>query len=485
LLGAGVPASAASSYFQIRVTDRQTGRGVPLVELETVNHLRFCTDSAGVVAFNEPALMDREVFFFVRSHGYEFPKDGFGYAGQTLFTKAGGSVELKLKRLNIAERLYRVTGEGIYRDTVLLAGKAPIAEPLLNAQVAGQDTVMAARYRGKLYWFWGDTSRPKYPLGHFGTAGATSELPRNNGGLDPNVGVNLKYLVGEDGFSRPMIKLKGEGPIWIHGLLTVNDPTGRERLVAHYMRMKNLGEMLEHGLVVFNDETEIFDKLLEFDLKEQWRRPSSHPVRFKEASGDYFYFPAPFATVRVNADWRSLTNQASYEAFTLSTKVEGLAKWQWQTAAAATGQKEERELIRAGKLAADQARLQLTDVDSGKPVDVHTSSICWSSFRQRWVMIALQQGGTSPLGEIWFAEAETLTGPWRWARKIVTHDRYSFYNPAQHPFFDQDGGRVIYFEGTYTKEFSGNPVATPRYDYNQLMYRLDLADPRLGLPLKR
>ena len=38
---------------------------------------------------------------------------------------------------------------------------------------------------------------------------------------------------------------------------------------------------------------------------------------------------------------------------------------------------------------------------------------------------------------------------------------------------------MIYFEGTYTREFSGNPVATPRYDYNQLMYRLDLADPRL------
>jgi hypothetical protein len=27
--------------------------------------------------------------------------------------------------------------------------------------------------------------------------------------------------------------------------------------------------------------------------------------------------------------------------------------------------------------------------------------------------------------------------------------------------------------------FSGNPDKTPRYDYNQVMYRLDLADPRL------
>ena len=26
---------------------------------------------------------------------------------------------------------------------------------------------------------------------------------------------------------------------------------------------------------------------------------------------------------------------------------------------------------------------------------------------------------------------------------------------------------------------SGNPTPTPRYEYNQLMYRLDLSDPRL------
>ena len=39
--------------------------------------------------------------------------------------------------------------------------------------------------------------------------------------------------------------------------------------------------------------------------------------------------------------------------------------------------------------------------------------------------------------------------------------------------------RLVYFEGTYVTTFSGNPVATPRYDYNQIMYRLDLADPRL------
>jgi hypothetical protein len=54
-----------------------------------------------------------------------------------------------------------------------------------------------------------------------------------------------------------------------------------------------------------------------------------------------------------------------------------------------------------------------------------------------------------------------------------------FYKPTQHPFFDEDGGRIIYFEGTYTNSFSGNPEKTPGYEYNQMMYRVDLTDERL------
>ena len=44
-----------------------------------------------------------------------------------------------------------------------------------------------------------------------------------------------------------------------------------------------------------------------------------------------------------------------------------------------------------------------------------------------------------------------------YARKIVTHERYSFYNPKQHPFFDKEMGRIIYFEGTYAHTFSPLP----------------------------
>ena len=37
-----------------------------------------------------------------------------------------------------------------------------------------------------------------------------------------------------------------------------------------------------------------------------------------------------------------------------------------------------------------------------------------------------------------------------------------------------------FFEGTYTAEFADKPEPTPRYNYNQMLYRLDLDDPALG-----
>jgi hypothetical protein len=100
-------------------------------------------------------------------------------------------------------------------------------------------------------------------------------------------------------------------------------------------------------------------------------------------------------------------------------------------------------------------------------------------------MIVVESSGKSSyLGEVWYAEADTPVGPWAYARQVVTHDKYSFYNPTHHRYFDQDGGRLIYFEGTYASTFSRpKEMATPRYDYNQVMYRLDLDDPRLVLPV--
>ncbi len=126
----------------------------------------------------------------------------------------------------------------------------------------------------------------------------------------------------------------------------------------------------------------------------------------------------------------------------------------------------------------------LRDVESGKPVTAHAGSVAYNAFRRRYVMIAEEsEGSTSNLGEIWYAEADTPLGPWVYARKVVTHDKYSFYNPRHHPMFDQEGGRRIFFEGTYSATFSGVEEPTPLYDYNQIMYQLELDDAPLVLPV--
>jgi hypothetical protein len=482
-----MPPSAKNSsnkYFKIQVLDRQTGRGVPLVELRTTNNTRYYTDSNGIVAYYEPGLMGREVFFFVESHGYEFPKDGFGFHGTRLKTSPGGSAVIKIDRHNIAERLYRVTGQGIYRDSILTGTPVPLKNPVLNGQVMGQDSVYTCIYHGRLFWMWGDTSRPSYPLGHFEMAGAVSDLP-GKGGLDPALGVNLEYFVDETGFSRPLCRLKEKGLIWLDGLLTVKDKQGSERLVAKHARMKDLGEALERGLVVFNDATGSFERIIRSGPDFLPHSDSGHAFAVNVDGKKYYYFATQFplsVRMRVKAEWDHVIDPNRYEVLT-SPKPPEPIRWVRVGELIGDDAAQMPSLIKA--LKQEKKDTHLYDITSGKKVTPHGGSVYFNAWRNKWVMITVQQAGESSfLGEVWYAEADTPVGPWTYARKIVTHNKYTFYNPMHHPYFDKNDGRTIFFEGTYTFTFSGSlENATPRYDYNQIMYRLNLDDPRIAMPV--
>lgn len=481
-------ADAACEYFTIQVTDRQTGRGVPLVELRTTNSMRCWTDSNGIVAFHEPGLMNRDVFFFVESHGYSFPKDGFGFNGVRLKTTPGASATIQIDRLNIAERLYRVTGEGIYRDSILTGWPVPLQNPVLNGQVMGQDSVDTCIYHGRLFWLWGDTGRPSYPLGHFAMAGATSDLP-GHGGLDPAIGVNLDYFVDKDGFSRPMCPLKEPGLVWLDGLLTVPDKEGRERMVAKYARLKSLDEILERGLAAFNDATRVFEPVIRGDPNFLPCPDFGHAMPVNIDGRPCYYFAIPFpltVRMRVEARWDDVTDPNRYEVLTAlqPDSARENAPYRWVRFGDLTARNASTKARIAGALKREKENVCLYDVESGKKVTPHGGSVYFNAYRHKWVMIFVQQWGESSfLGEVWYAEADTPVGPWAYARKIATHNKYSYYNPKHHPYFDQAGGRVIFFEGTYSYGFSGSEeTATPRYDYNQILYRLNLDDPRLVLP---
>jgi len=364
-----------------------------------------------------------------------------------------------------------------------LTGRAvPIKQPLVNGQVVGQDTTVAVTYRGKIYWVWGDTERASYPLGHFAVSGATSELP-STGGLDPSAGIDLKYFKDADGFSKPLCKTLGEGLQWVESVMTLKDEGGKERLVARVSSQKGLTPAYAWHLAQFDDEKEIFESIVRWNL-EDWH-DSSHPFRACVQGVEFIYL---YPNFRVRADLKSLSALAQYEAFTclagdgsINSPVDrddnGLPRWRWKAGATRLEPGKLKQLISSNVLRADESWVQLRDMESGQPVEAGRGSLAWNEFRKRWVWLF-----SGKAGEIWIAEADTPVGPWVFARRIVQHDRYNFYNPVQHPFFDQQGGKDVYFEGTYVSSFSEAKEKTPRYDYNQIMYRVSLDDPRLTLP---
>ena len=483
--------TTAAKPFRIRVVDEVTGRGVPLVELTTVNNVRYVTDSAGVVAFDDASLMGQQVFFHVKSHGYEYPAGPFGSRGRSLNVSSGKEATLKIKRINIAERLYRMTGAGTYQDSVRLGDDVPIDRPLLNAGVLGSDSVVNAVFNGRIYWFWGDTNHPQHPLGNFHVPGATSQLPQR-GGLDPAVGVNLEYFLNEKGQAKQTCPMPGEGPTWIGGLTVLTDEDGHERLFAHYVKVRPQFEVYARGLCEFDPAAQAFRQLRELPFNDPLH-PTGHPVRVTDEGVEFIYFAHPFPYTRVRATVDSYLDPSQYEAYTClkagedpkSPEVhrtdEGRPDYAWRRGGLPFNMTLTKTLVEQGKLTAEESAFLLHDRETGKMLQAHGGSLYWNEYRRRWVMIVLETWGKTLLGEIWYAEADTPLGPWSNAVKIVTHDNYSFYNPKQHPMFDQDGGRLIYFEGTYTHTFTNNPDQTPRYDYNQIMYRLDLSDKRLEL----
>jgi hypothetical protein len=290
--------------------------------------------------------------------------------------------------------------------------------------------------------------------------------------------------------------MPGDGPTWISGLAVARGARGVEGMFAGFVKVRNFLDVYRHGLVRWNDARAVFEEAAVFP-EGQPIYPDGHTLVLSEPDGtDYLYFCTPFPHTRVRATSEALADLARYEGFTclkagtradqdaIDRDAEGRPRYSWKAGTPPLSWSDQERLLKAGLLKPGEALARLVDIETGKAIRAHGGSVAWNPFRRRWVMIAVEAGGTTSfLGEVWFAEADAPTGPWAYARKVATHEKYSYYNPKHHAFLDQQGGRVIHFEGTYTATFSGNPVATPRYDYNQVMYRLDLADSRLALPM--
>jgi hypothetical protein len=433
----------AAAPCRLEVVDGDNGWPVPRVELGTTSGVTLVTDNAGVAAFDLPEFLGRETWLTVRAHGYEADRDGFGGRGVRFTPTAGGSQRITVRRLNIAKRLGRLTGAGLFAESQKLGGRADWRE----SGVTGQDTVQLSAYRGQLHWAWGDTKVPFYHLGLFKATAATSPLAPLPAPVPP-LALKLEYFRDQQGRPRNVIDLPHDGPVWIGGCATLPDREGREHLVCTYSKIKGFLEPVEVGLAEWNDRTENFDPLLVIWKKAAAgdRPPALLPDRqtmtWTDAAGRAWLYAGGLPNFRCPATYEAWRNPATWE------QVDNPPA--------------------------------LTAADGGR-VEIAQAAVAWHPWRGRCVAIVEQQGGkASALGEIWYAEAPTPAGPWGRAVRVVTHDNYTFYNPRIDLELTPGQSPVLLFEGTFTALFAANARPVPRYDYNQILYRLDLDDPALA-----
>jgi hypothetical protein len=514
-----------AQHFGVQVVDTQTQRGVPRVKLTAMGSEVFITDSAGWAAI--PALgpyEGMETFFRVESDGYEYQKDGFGYPGLALLVVPGANKTLQIVRTQRAERLYRVTGVGVYRDAVLLGQPYPIEKPLLNAGVVGQDTVLSVLFAGQVHWFWGDTQKLAFPLGNFESTGAVSCAPTTtqapNKCLSVDEGVDLKYFTLPRDPENPRATEFVRGmailpplphPTWLGKLSVVATNGAAEEdgsaMLAYFMKAGPSMQTLRHGVVRWNSTTQNFTEIANWSMTSAMHNaPGGHAVTSSTAAtrttvkmgGEEWVLFAgrPWPELRCKATVQGVADLDRYEGWTplqagstmrhpkVVRTAAGELDYQWRVG---TPPADLTQLQKLGLVTAAEANAsKILDTETGLELDVAGGSVHWHEGRQRWLAVfgalAVDPSKTtsqSLLGEIWFAEAEALPGEKGFTRgnatKIATHNAsgYSCYNPTQHAMYSTHSR--IFFSCTFVNSFSGNTVKEPLYDYNNIMFGLTLS----------
>ncbi len=445
LVLAAVAGARAVEPCRVEIVDRESGWPVPLVELKTTHGTSFFSDNAGVVAFDLPEMMGREIWLEVLADGYEVPVDGFGFRGVRLKPEPGRTLRVEVQRTSLAKRLGRLTGAGLFAESQKTGAEAGWKE----SGVTGCDSVQVAPFGGKLFWLWGDTTLPDRALGLFHCSGAkTATRPLTS--FEPPLRPNFELFRDGDGRPRNIAQMPGDGPTWLTAMVSLPDKDGRERLGATYIKLRSLDDIYEWGLAVWDGENFRPHRTI-------WKRsaespqppamPLGHAVRWTDESGrEWMLFGHPFPTLKCPPTLDAWSDPAQWESLATPPPLQ-----------AADG---------SGEV---------------KPADgPHTGAVAWSRYRNKWVAVFQQaDGAPSKGGEIWYAEAASPFGPWGPAVKVLSHRKHTFYNVRLHPELTDPDASFVLFEGTYTAMFAEGATPTPRHEYNQILYRLDLADPGL------
>jgi hypothetical protein len=473
--------------FMIRFVDEEDGQAIPLVEIEAFNALRLVSDNLGYIAVQEPDLVGKRARFIVRGNGYEYDKtDFFGERAINPEIVPGRVLQIKLRRSAPAKRLYRVTGSGRYRDSVLGGFVKPDSGRDLPGKVIGLDSAIPVWWRDKLYCFWGDTLFTDRM--NLSASGGIVSLSKN---ADASVPPRIDFFTNDEGYAKPMIDTGSPGFVWIETVLPFKLGGGSEVLAARYVKHKTLDEAVETGFALFRPNTQNFSVIKKIKSPRHHKSAHATAVSYMGRSG-YAIQPWEMSLEGL----AGFMNPDSYYAYTclqpskanegieidkkrysVNRDETGKVRYGWVRGGLACSPRLQTKLCDMRVLRQDEKWLFLTNIETGKETVDFNGSINWNPYKQRWIMIA--QGET---GEILYSEADTFSGPWIYARSVVKHDSYNFYNPVHHLWFDKDNGATVFVEGTYTSFFTRDGYKTPRADYNQVMYSLDISDPRLLLP---
>ena len=555
---AAATSSVVPNMFKITIVDGVTGRGVPLVQLRTSNYISWYSDSAGVVAFDEPGMLGMAVYFVVLTDGYEIvasavlPNTPGSEPGVLLRTVGGDSATITLRRTQPAERLYRLTGGGLYRDTLLTGGAAPVKEPQISKSSSiGQDSLMAIPFKKQVFWCFGDTECPAGPRDtdcqHYGrfTNCAVTVRSVGNGSVPPS----LDYFVsknsrapgglGSDGrpndallklwnpgsFVHPKAMLAGpQGQIynqssWIGSMTVTKDAAGNDDALWVTYVCPWGGPDKIFGVAKWSEAQQVF--LPEQGAAQKLRYSGAQVVQTlspADKAAGFIYYASAFAMSRVPANSSSIVNPSLYEYFSpCSAGASGCkskmsaASWGWKKSNLDGGLSgvgyfnptAELGAIKAGLLPRAAARMQVHDKAHpfGGSLVLSRGSVNWNAHRSKYVLIAEQAQlnraaplGASRHGEIFYCESSSITGPWTACTSVITHNQtgMSCYNPMQLAWLDEYGGARVYIACTFTAMASSTggktdrscraddyggvdcAVAVPRYEYNNLVFGLDV-----------
>ena len=511
--------------FYIQVVDQETGRGVPLVLITTQDWVVWWTDSNGIATISESDLQpdpstgrSGDLWIYVSTWGYTDPANDpdAEFPGHGITVTPGSSARIELQRDILAERLYRFTGMGVFQDSLLAGIETPLADVTHAANVAGQDSTQVAVYKERAMYIFGDTLLRFDPFGVFSSTGASTTLDVNASSF-----LELEYFSSDNGTSPAQMVPVDDWFTWVQAFATLNPGTESESLLGFWATHD--GDSMDttaYGSMAWDEEAGYFQLLLNFTASAQTQyctNPNCSYVLWEGAHslvatasgepcnasdpGAFVYLACPTPLVRFPARAEAFQSFDLWESYTPLKEGETLAQtdpqlerdtdtgdlvYGWKLGTGALGPDDETSFIDRGLMTRAESMFWDATVDAktGATLTLSGGDIQWSDHRQRWVYISQRNDDWE--GEVWYAEAATLVGPYDRAVKVISHDddddtcehdlgSYTFYNVVQLPFAAE--GSAIYVSGTFdaaTDMENSARANVPRYDYNNILYRLDL-----------